>query len=69
VKPDSTSFSFFIRHIRKQFGKTIYFVHAFDATYHDAYAYLGRVEHVLLDPLHLHHPQCLLEADQLRDED
>ena len=24
----------------------------------------GRAEHVLLDPLHLHHPQCLLEADR-----
>ena len=26
----------------------------------------GRVEHVLLDPLHLHHPQRLLEADRDR---
>ena len=26
----------------------------------------GRAEHILLDPLHLHHPQCLLEADWFR---
>ena len=24
----------------------------------------GRAEHLLLDPLHLHHPQRLLEADR-----